>query len=190
MNRAIGLLSGGSGAESYQAGTVPGCDTAPVLIRDATAADWPAIWPFLHAIVSAGDTFAYDPAMGHDEARAMWLVGPPGRTVVAVDGDAVAGTANMYPNHGGPGSHIASGNFMVHADHRGRGIGRALGEEMIAWARREGYRGIKFNAVAVSNAPAVAMYEALGFEILATIPEGFRHPTRGYVGLHTVYLRL
>jgi hypothetical protein len=103
MNRAIGLLSGGSGAESYQAGTVPGCDTAPVLIRDATAADWPAIWPFLHAIVSAGDTFAYDPAMGHDEARAMWLVGPPGRTVVAVDGDAVAGTANMYPNHGGPG---------------------------------------------------------------------------------------
>jgi hypothetical protein len=58
----------------------------------------------------------------------MWLIGPPGRAVVALDRDAVAGTANWYPNHGGPGSHIASGNFMVPPDHRGRGIGRALSD--------------------------------------------------------------
>ena len=29
-------------------------------IRDATAGDWPAIWPFLHEIVAAGETFSYD----------------------------------------------------------------------------------------------------------------------------------
>ncbi|MGW7556931.1 GNAT family N-acetyltransferase, partial [Streptomyces rimosus] len=28
-----------------------------VLIREATAADWPAIWPFFRAIVVAGDTY-------------------------------------------------------------------------------------------------------------------------------------
>jgi ribosomal protein S18 acetylase RimI-like enzyme len=61
---------------------------------------------------------------------------------------------------------------------------------MIAWARREGYRGITFNAVAESNAPAVALYRSLGFEVLTTIPEGFRHPTEGYVGLLVMYLRL
>jgi hypothetical protein len=27
-------------------------------------------------------------------------------------------------------------------------------------------------------------------EVLATIPEGFRHPTDGYVGLHVMYRRL
>jgi GNAT superfamily N-acetyltransferase len=164
--------------------------TVRVLIRGATAADWPAIWPFFREIVAAGDTFSYDPDMSHDEARAMWLVEPPGRAVVAVDGDSIVGTSNMYPNHAGPGSHVASGNFMVHPDHRGHGIGRALGEDLIAWARREGYRGITFNAVAASNAPAVALYRSLGFEILATIPEGFHHPTEGYVGLLVMHRRL
>jgi ribosomal protein S18 acetylase RimI-like enzyme len=96
----------------------------------------------------------------------------------------------MYPNRAGPGSHVASGNFMVHPDHRERGIGRALGEDLIAWARREGYRGITFNAVAASNAPAVALYRSLGFETLATIPEGFHHPTEGYVGLLVMHRRL
>jgi hypothetical protein len=31
---------------------------------------------------------------------------------------------------------------------------------------------------------------SLGFELLATIPDGFRHPTDGYVGLHVMYRRL
>jgi hypothetical protein len=36
----------------------------------------------------------------------------------------------------------------------------------------------------------VALWRALGFEILATIPEGFRHPVHGFVGLHVMLLRL
>ena len=47
-----------------------------------------------------------------------------------------------------------------------------------------------FNAVAESNALAVALYRSLGFAVLATIPEGFRHPTEGYVGLLVMYRRL
>jgi hypothetical protein len=31
-----------------------------VRIRDAVAADWPAIWPFFDAIVTEQETFAYD----------------------------------------------------------------------------------------------------------------------------------
>jgi hypothetical protein len=59
-----------------------------VEIRDATAQDWPAIWPFLHQIVSAGETYAYDPDMTEDQARRLWMVGPRGRTIVAVDGSS------------------------------------------------------------------------------------------------------
>ena len=61
---------------------------------------------------------------------------------------------------------------------------------MIEWSRRRGFRAIQFNAVAESNTAAVALYTALGFETLATIPEAFRHPEQGYVGLLLMYLRL
>ena len=52
------------------------------------------------------------------------------------------------------------------------------------------HRGMQFNAVAASNVGAVGLYESLGFEILGTVPEGFLHPTQGYVGLHVMYRRL
>jgi hypothetical protein len=37
---------------------------------------------------------------------------------------------------------------------------------------------------------AVSLWRSLGFEILATVPEAFRHPVDGYVGLHIMYRRL
>jgi GNAT superfamily N-acetyltransferase len=159
-----------------------------VLIRDATPQDWPAIWSFLHEIVAAGETYAYDREMSEAGARVIWLLEPPGRTVVAVATDGtVLGSAKMNPNQGGPGSHVASASFMVDPAHAGRGVGRALGEHALDWARAEGYRAMQFNAVVASNTRAVSLWRSLGFEILATIPEGFRHPTDGYVGLHVMH---
>ena len=47
-------------------------------------------------IVKAGETFAYDEQMDEAEAHDSWLVGPPGRTMVAVDsGERRPGTAKM-----------------------------------------------------------------------------------------------
>jgi L-amino acid N-acyltransferase YncA len=163
-------------------------------IRDATAADWPAIWPFLHEIIAAGETYAYDRDMTQEQARRLWMIQPPGRTVVAVDDDddggAVLGTASMYANRPGPGSHVASASFMVDPARAGRGTGRALGEAMLAWARERGFRAVQFNAVVETNARAVALWRSLGFEVIGTVPEAFAHPTEGYVGLHVMYRRL
>jgi L-amino acid N-acyltransferase YncA len=162
-----------------------------MLIRDATAGDWAQIWPFLREIVRAGETYAYDADMDEATARKLWLVGPPGRTVVAVQEDGtVLGTANMYANRPGGGSHVASASFMVDPRVSGKGVGRALGEEALAWARSNGFRAMQFNAVVETNAPAVALWRSLGFEIIGTVPEAFLHPTAGYVGLHVMYRRL
>ena len=153
--------------------------------------DWPQIWPFLRQIIAAGDTYTYETDMDEVAARELWMGDPSSRTVVAVHEDGtVLGTANMYANRPGAGSHVASASFAVDPGASGRGVGRALGEEALAWARATGFRAMQFNAVVETNARAIALWRSLGFEIVGTVPEAFRHPTEGYVGLHIMYRRL
>jgi L-amino acid N-acyltransferase YncA len=160
-----------------------------VVIRPATDEDWPRIWPFYSRIVAAGETYAY-PELGPGAARELWFEPPPGQTVVAAEGDEVLGSAKMGPNRPGRGAHVATASFMVDPDRGRRGVGRALGEYAIAWAREAGYRSMQFNAVVETNTGAVRLWESLGFEILATVPEAFDHPAHGLVGLHVMYRRL
>lgn len=165
-----------------------------ISIRAATPADWAAIWPFFHRIVTARETYAYDPELTDQQARSLWMSpsgSPLSRTTVAVDADGtVLGSANMYPNRPGPGSHVASASFMVDGSKQGRGVGRALGQDMINWAAASGFRSIQFNAVVETNERAVKLWQDLGFQIIGTVPEAFLHPTNGYVGLHVMHRKL
>ncbi len=159
-------------------------------IREYTDADWPSVWPIFREVVTAGDTFAYDPGWSSEQAQGAWVEAPPGRTVVACDGSRVLGTAKMGPNRPGPGSHVATASFMVSGEARGRGVGRALGEYALSWAREQGYAAMQFNAVVECNVAAVRLWQALGFHIIGTVPEAFEHPTLGRVGLHVMHRRL
>jgi L-amino acid N-acyltransferase YncA len=163
-----------------------------IRIRAAEPHDWSAIWHFMQPIVAAGETFSWDRDIAEDEARRSWCHDElPGRTFVAVDGEgSVIGSAESEPNHGGPAAHVATASFMVDPNHRGKGVGRALCRHVLETARADRYRAIQFNAVVETNAAAVALWRSLGFEILATVPEAFHHPTAGYVGLHVMYRRL
>lgn len=157
-------------------------------IREFAPQDWAQVWPIIAEVVRAQDTFAYDPAMSEDEAYATWVEAPPGRTVVAVDGTRVLGTAKMGPNRPGPGSHVSTASFMVAAHARGRGAGTALCRDALDWARQQGYAGMQFNAVVETNRAAVEVYLREGFTVVGTVPGAFRHPTLGRVGLHVMYL--
>jgi L-amino acid N-acyltransferase YncA len=161
-----------------------------VEVREARLEDWEEIRPFFEQIVAAGETYAYDSEMTDAQARDMWMVGPPGETFVAVDSGRVVGSANAYANRPGPGAHVASASFMVDPASAGRGIGRALGERVLEWARTQGYEAMQFNAVVESNVAAVALWKSLGFEIVGTVPRAFRLPDGSQVGLHVMYRRL
>jgi GNAT superfamily N-acetyltransferase len=160
------------------------------LIRDAGDGDWPAIYPFFAEIVAQGRTYAFPENLSLEQARGWWMESPPGRTVVAVEGSTVLGSAKMGPNRPGRGAHVATASFMVDPRHSGHGVGRALGAHVVEWARATGYRSIQFNAVVESNEVAVRLWTSLGFKVLTTVPEAFDHPEHGLVGLHVMFLDL
>lgn len=163
-------------------------------IRRAVDGDWAQIYPFFTRIVAAGESYAYPDGLSSQEARELWMERPPGRTAVAVDGDSsgdtVLGSAKMGPHRPGRGSHVATASFMVDPAAAGRGVGRALGADMIRWATEAGYRAVQFNAVVETNSAAVHLWTSLGFTIVGTVPEAFDHPVRGLVGLHVMHLPL
>ena len=139
-------------------------------------------------MISAGETFTWDRDTDEPTARRLWMHERPGATLVATDTDGtVLGTAEMHPNYGGAGRHVANAGFIVDPAHGGRGVGRALGEHVIERARRDGYEAMVFNAVVETNENAVALWRSLGFDVLATIPRAFDHPTHGKVGLLVMY---
>jgi len=165
--------------------------TAGFTIREARPEDLPAIAVIFRAIVAAGETYAYPEDLDDDGIRRLWMAGAPGRCVVAEDpGGGVLGSASMGPNRPGRGSHVATASFMVDPGAQGRGVGRALGVEMLRWAEAEGYHAAQFNAVVETNTAAVHLWQSLGFQIIGTVPEAYDHARHGRVGLHIMYRRL
>lgn len=170
-----------------------------MLIRDAEPGDWPAIWSFMKPVIEAAETYPWPPDTSEEWARAYWMERPaPASRLVAVaepiDGSAgvaedgrVAGTVEIHPNLPGQGAHVANAGFVVDPAFGGRGLGRALGEAAIERAARDGFHAMQFNAVVETNDRAVKLWHSLGFETLAVVPDGFRHPVRGLVGMHIMY---
>src|SRR4029079_2527743 len=76
-------------------------------IREATEADWPAIWALFRAVVAEGDVFAYDEETTEDTARKLWF-DPPATCHVAEENGTIIGTYYVRPNQPGRGNHVAN----------------------------------------------------------------------------------
>jgi L-amino acid N-acyltransferase YncA len=161
-----------------------------LVIRPIAASDWDRVFEIFRATVAEGDTYAYPEDLTSEAARSLWIEGPPGETVVALDNGVVVGTAKFGPNRPARGSHVSTASFMVSAESRGAGVGRAMCEYVIARAREQGYAAMQFNAVVSTNVHAIGLYRTLGFVTIGTVPEAFEHATLGRVGLDIMFLRL
>jgi GNAT superfamily N-acetyltransferase len=158
-----------------------------VEIRDAIDSDWADLWRFVRPILASGETYCWPRDTSEEAARTWWMGKAEGRVLVAIDHGAVVGTAEIHPNQPAAGNHVANAGFMVAPSAAGKGVGRALANKVLEVAAEHGYLAMQFNAVVETNTNAIRLWESLGFTILATVPEAFRHPDHGLVGLHIMH---
>jgi RimJ/RimL family protein N-acetyltransferase len=81
---------------------------------------------------------------------------------------AVVGRLSVARDQHPASSHVADLGLMVAADARGQGIGTALLQAAVEWARGSGVRKLELH-VFPWNEPAMRLYEKFGFE-----REGYR----------------
>ena len=158
-------------------------------VRVAVDNDFTAIWGIFYQVVQAGDTYPFAPDTNKQEAYALWMTSP-NQTYVAILDAKTVGTYYIRPNQPGQGAHVANAGFMVNPDFQDRGVGRTMGIHAIDVAREAGFKGMQFNMVVSTNLRAVALWQALGFTIAGTIPDGFNHPGQGFVDTYIMYRKL
>jgi ribosomal protein S18 acetylase RimI-like enzyme len=158
-------------------------------IREIAADEFQLAWPIFHAVVAAGDTYAYDPAMTFAQARDLWTT-PPARCFVALEAGAVVGTYCLKPNQVALGDHVANAGYMVAPEARGRGVASRMCAHSLDAARAAGFQAMQFNFVAASNEGAVRLWQHHGFEIVGRVPDAFRHRFRGLTDVLIMHRRL
>jgi putative acetyltransferase len=93
---------------------------------------------------------------------------PDAAVFVAEDDGKIVARLSLARDPHPASRHVADLGLMVAASHRRRGVGTALLEESVGWARRVGVRKLELH-VFPWNEPALRLYESFGFE-----REGYR----------------
>lgn len=96
------------------------------------------------------------------------------------------GTFYIKPNFPGRSAHICTGEILVNAGIRSKGIGKTLGECLLEIAPKLGYSYAMFNLVYESNAAARKICDYLGFKKLGRIKnagllEGVQRAVDGFI---------
>ena len=139
-----------------------------LVLRHATLDD-AAACARLHRDAVAGYAGVYDPPVlaawneGHTADKWQARLRGPGVFVLAFDDDAdsdLLGCGGLVGNRPG---------LYVHPRARRRGVARAIFHDLETLARTQGHTVLELSA----PEPAVAFYEAVGFERIAAAPHRF-----------------
>jgi GNAT superfamily N-acetyltransferase len=158
-------------------------------IRPATIADRDAIWAILEPILRAGDTYTQPRDSSRADALAYWCRDDH-EVFVAEREKRILGTYFLCANQSGGGDHVANCGYMTAPAAQGIGVGRAMLEHSLEWARHRGFRAMQFNFVVSSNERAVRTWQTYGFEVVGRLPSAFRHPQLGFVDAFVMYKQL
>jgi GNAT superfamily N-acetyltransferase len=161
-----------------------------ITIRSGKRSDDEQLWAILEPTLRAGETYPQPRDISRDDALAYWWKPEHAIFVAEDESGRLIGTYYLKANSGGPAGHVANGGYMTLPGAWGHGVGRALCLHSLDEARRRGFRAVQFNLVVATNARALHLWQACGFEIVGRLPGAFAHPTLGYVDAFVMYQTL
>ncbi len=138
-------------------------------IRPAELSDAEAIAEIYNREV-LGSTATFDLVPRSIDDQRSWLIERSGAHAVLVaeesDPLAIAGFASLSPFRSRPAySTTVESSVYVHHDHRRKGVARELMVDLIATAQSHGFHSM-IARIADSQAPSLALHEAMGFELV------------------------
>lgn len=142
-------------------------DNSKVTLRPLRRADEKSFHEFFLAVPEQERMFikhrVTDPAVIRDWCQDIDL----GRNLplLALSGDKIIGDATLHQQLGGWKRHIGRVSVLVHPQHRGRGLARALVHEIVDIARNTGLEKVEAEFIGEQEA-AIHMFAMLGFSNL------------------------
>ena len=132
-------------------------------IRSLTRSDWPAVRSIWAEGIATGDaTFETEPPSWEAFDATLHVA----HRLVAVENGTIVGWAALAPVSPRPCyAGIAENSVYVAASARGRGVGRALLERLVAGADAGGIWTIQ-TSVFPENAASVALHQRAGFRVV------------------------
>jgi L-amino acid N-acyltransferase YncA len=118
-------------------------------------------------VLGSTATFDLRPRTPEEQQEWMALHRGPHPAIVAVDEDEVIlGFGSLSPFRERPAyATTVENSVYVHAESRGRGVGRALLEQLIVLAGQHGFHAVVAR-VGGGNEASIALHQACGFEMV------------------------
>lgn len=140
-------------------------------IRRARPSDAPNVIALIDAVGAEGIWLAterYIPTLHWELVLHQPDQEPRALLLVAETQERIVGWCRVFPcTFGNKSRHVADVGIGVHQDFRGRGIGKALMQNAIAWARENGFEKLTLDLYA-SSKTAQHLFENVGFHIIGT----------------------
>jgi RimJ/RimL family protein N-acetyltransferase len=136
-------------------------------LRQGRVADAVGLVDYVNAVAAEGRYFLTDRLEHSMTEEHRWIRahdgGPGGLLIVVVDGEGkVVGNLSATRSKYSKGKHRAQVGLGMLPPYRGQGVGRALLEECVVWAKAHKVSKLSLEVFS-SNRRAIALYRSFGF---------------------------
>ncbi|WP_055070935.1 GNAT family N-acetyltransferase [Clostridium massiliamazoniense] len=144
-----------------------------IIVREFVNSDIESAIAIWNEVVKSGAVFPQIETL--DEMTGRKFFENQSYTGIAVEEESnvIVGLYILHPNNIGQYKYICNVNYVIKGNEEGLCIDEALVKDCIEKAKELGFKILQFNAVVAANAPALYLYEKLGFTKLGVIPKGF-----------------